>query len=77
VEINPWKLRRYGTHFFAATKLRMSVQAVFDKGIATARELGAKRDERLANRSAHLDAMADPLQEFLSPSPCEAGRGPG
>jgi hypothetical protein len=81
VEINPWKLRRYGTHFFAATKLRMSVQAVFDKGLATARELGAKRDERLTTRSAQLDAIAargeDPALTFLSPSRPAGGEGRG
>lgn len=70
VEVDPWKLRRYGAHFFKATKLRMAVQAVVDKGVATARELGARRDARMAARSAELDAMVasgrDPLAETLA-----------
>lgn len=77
IAINPWKLRRYGTHFFTATKLRMSVQAVFDKGLATARELGARRDERLTKRSAELEAMSargeDPLRLALDPGVRGAG----
>lgn len=68
-DINPWKLRRYGRHFFKATKLRMAVQAVVDKGIATAKELGEKRDARMKASSDALDAMTargeDPVQLAL------------
>lgn len=66
VEVDAAKLLRYGRHFFRATKLRMAVQAVLDKGIATARELGAKRDARMAKRSAEVDALiaagTDPMR---------------
>ncbi len=54
-EIDPRALRRHGKHFFRATKLRMAVQAVRDKGLATAREIGAARDARLAARHAELE----------------------
>lgn len=69
IRIDPRKLRRYGTHFFRATKLRVAVSAVFDKGLKTARELGAVRDARLKARSAELDARAThgvaPWQEAI------------
>ncbi|MDP3501306.1 MAG: enolase C-terminal domain-like protein [Myxococcales bacterium] len=68
-ELDARQLRRFGSHFFKATKLRMAVQAVMDKGIATAKELGAKRDARMAERSAALDAMTargeDPVTASL------------
>lgn len=69
IEIDAWKLRRYGTHFFKANKLRMAVQAVMDKGVSTAKELGATRDARMAARSAEVDAMIargeDPVRRAL------------
>lgn len=68
-ELDARQLRHFGSHFFKATKLRMAVQAVMDKGIATAKELGAKRDARMAERSAALDAMTargeDPVKASL------------
>lgn len=69
------KLLRHGLHFFKATKLRMAVKAVLDKGVSTARELGAVRDARMDARSAHLDAQVargeDPVRLAL------ADPGPG
>lgn len=68
-DIDARQLRRFGSHFFKATKLRMAVQAVLDKGVATAKELGAKRDARMSARSAALDAMTargeDPVTASL------------
>ncbi len=43
-------LRRFGRHFFRATSARVAVSAVLDKGIRAAREAGAARAERLAER---------------------------
>ncbi|MFZ5445585.1 MAG: mandelate racemase/muconate lactonizing enzyme family protein [Myxococcota bacterium] len=68
--IDERQLKRHGHHFFTATKLRMSLAALRDKGLKTALELGARRDARLAQRSAALDAMAargeDPVTEGTS-----------
>lgn len=69
VELDARQLRRFGKHFFRATKLRMAVDAVLDKGVATARELGAKRAARMDQRLAELDAMRargeDPVRAHL------------
>jgi D-galactarolactone cycloisomerase len=48
-------LARYGRRFFTATPTRVAVRTVLDKGLATARELGAIRARRLAQRSEQLD----------------------
>jgi L-alanine-DL-glutamate epimerase-like enolase superfamily enzyme len=68
-EIDPAQLRRHGRHFFRATTLRMAVHAVLDKGVATARAIGAVRDARLAARVRELDAQvaagADPALAAL------------
>lgn len=68
--IDPRQLRRHGQHFFRATKLRMAVSAVIDKGLKTAKELGAVRDARLAARSRELDTRTAkgvaPWQEAIS-----------
>jgi D-galactarolactone cycloisomerase len=55
-------LRRLGTHFFRATRVRVAVSAVLDKGIRVAREAGAVRDARLAGRAREL-AAAGPGHE--------------
>jgi hypothetical protein len=59
-EIDARALRRHGSRFFTATKARVAVSAVLDKGLATARTLGAIRDARLAARARELDGQ---LQE--------------
>lgn len=68
-EIDEKALRRHGTHFFCATKLRMAVHAVRDKGLAVAREIGAARDARLAARHAEVErqlhAGGDPAMDAL------------
>ena len=48
-------LARHGRRFFTATPTRVALRTVFDKGLKTARELGAIRERRLAERSAALD----------------------
>lgn len=69
--VDPRKPRRHGRHFFKATKLRTAVRAVLDKGLATARELGAVRDARMATHGAELDAMVargeDVVKQALTP----------
>ncbi len=68
-EIDARALRKYGSHFFKATRLRMAVHAVLDKGIGTAREIGAARDARLEARHRELEARIargeDPIQEAI------------
>lgn len=68
--IDPRQLRRYGQHFFKATKLRVSIDAVRDKGLRTALELGKRRDARMAQRSAELDTLlargGDPVRSALA-----------
>lgn len=59
-EIDPAALRRHGRHFFKGTKLRVSVSAVLDRGIAAAKEAGDRRDARLAARARELDALGRP-----------------
>ncbi len=69
--IDPAQLRRHGHCFYRGTKLRVAVRAVLDKGIKTAKALGAVRDARLAARHAQLDSQTaagvDPLAEFVQP----------
>lgn len=63
-------LRRWGTHFFCATKVRMAVHAVRDKGLSVARRIGAVRDARLAARHAELERQiregGDPVMDALA-----------
>lgn len=60
-------LARYGRHFYAATPTRVALRTVLDKGLATARELGAIRARRLAQRSEQLD------RELLDRTPAQLG----
>lgn len=60
-------LARYGRHYFTATPTRVAVRTVLDKGLATARELGAARARRLAQRSEQLD------RELQERSPAQLG----
>ncbi len=68
-EIDPRQLRRYGRRFFTANKLRMAVKTVLDRGLKTAKHLGATRDARLDARAQILDAEIaagrDPVAESL------------
>jgi hypothetical protein len=48
-------LARYGKHFFKATPVRVALRAVLDQGLTAARELGAVRERRLAERSEQLE----------------------
>lgn len=56
-DIDPQALRKYGRHFYKATKLRVAISTVRDKGIRIARQAGQARDARLARRRQALLAM--------------------
>jgi D-galactarolactone cycloisomerase len=62
-------LRRHGTHFFRATRARVAVSALLDRGLAAAREAGAARDGRLAARERVVEeasaAGREPWREAL------------
>ena len=70
-DIDARQLSRYGKVFYRGTKLRVALHAVLDKGIKTAKELGAVRDARLAARGAELAkreaAGEDLLAAFTQP----------
>ena len=69
-EIDPAQLRRHARCFYTATKVRVAVSTVLDRGVSMAKKLGATRDARLAARSEAVDAMVaageDPLQQALA-----------
>ena len=69
--IDPRQLWRHGTLFYRGTKLRVAVHALLDKGLATAREIGAVRDARLAARAKELagreSAGEDLVAAFCQP----------
>ncbi len=54
-EIDRRALRRWGKRFFTATKARVAVRAVRDRGLSEARRLGEVRGRRLEERSRELD----------------------
>lgn len=54
-EVDPAALSRHGARFYTATRARVAVRAVLERGVAAARALGATRDARIAARSAALD----------------------
>jgi L-alanine-DL-glutamate epimerase-like enolase superfamily enzyme len=64
-EIDRAALRRHGRHYFTATKLRVALGALRDRGLRDAKHLGDIRSARLAARSAELSAAiaagVDPL----------------
>jgi L-alanine-DL-glutamate epimerase-like enolase superfamily enzyme len=64
-EIDPTALKRFGKRFFTATKLRVALNAIWDRGLSEARALGAVRDARLEVRTAEVEAMADPVMDAL------------
>lgn len=68
-EIDASALRRYGTHFFTATKLRVALRALRDRGLQEARHLGAIRDERIGRRHQALNQLiasgGDPTMDAL------------
>jgi hypothetical protein len=65
-EIDPAALKRHGSRFFTATNLRVAVRAVLDRGLTEAKEIGAARRRRLAQREAALATMRDPAIEALA-----------
>lgn len=64
-DIDRRALRRYGKRFFTATKARVAVRAVLDRGPAEARRLGEVRRHRLEARARELDHQADPVLDVL------------
>lgn len=56
-EIDPAVLRRHGKRLYTATRARVAVRTVLDRGLAEARRLGAQRDARLKADSEALDAQ--------------------
>lgn len=65
-EIDPAALKRHGSRFFTATKRRVAVRAVLDRGLAEARQVGAARRRRLAQRETELAKMDDPALEAVA-----------
>jgi D-galactarolactone cycloisomerase len=78
-EIDPSQLNRFGKRVYTATKVRVAISTVLDRGLAEAKALGATRQARLDQRSQDLDAaiargedpFLDTLEE-LSRSPVAA-----
>ncbi len=72
-EIDPGALWRFGRHFFKATKLRVAVTAVLDRGLKAAKEAGGLRDKRIAARSVEIERAAakgtEPWQEAIAATP--------
>jgi hypothetical protein len=70
-DIDPKQLWRYGKVFYRGTKVRVALHAVMDKGIKTAKQIGAVRDARIAARAAELAkreaAGEDIVAEFAQP----------
>jgi L-alanine-DL-glutamate epimerase-like enolase superfamily enzyme len=70
-------LRRHGKHFFRASRLRVAITAVWEKGLRMAREAGARRDARIAARSRALDervkAGGDLIRDALDGDPWTPG----
>ncbi len=76
IDIDRAALRRFGRHFYTATRARVAAHAVLDRGLSLARHLGGIRQGRLDARDAKLqtdggDPFLDPLRA-LGP----AGRPP-
>jgi D-galactarolactone cycloisomerase len=71
-EIDRRALRRWGKRFFTATKTRVGIRTVLDRGLTQAKELGRIRDERLDARSRELDAVDG---ETTEDAPREHGPG--
>ncbi|HEY6099606.1 MAG TPA: enolase C-terminal domain-like protein, partial [Anaeromyxobacter sp.] len=63
-------VRRFGRHFFRATQLRVAVSAVLDRGIRAAKEAGAARAARLAERDRAIESERaggrEPWREALA-----------
>lgn len=69
-EIDARALRRWGKHFYTATKLRVAITTVLDRGIREAKHVGGLRQKRLDARDVALNAAiasgTDPVQETLN-----------
>ncbi len=58
-EVSRRALRRHGRHFFRATRARVAVSVLLDRGLAAAKEAGAARSARLAARHAEVARAAE------------------
>jgi L-alanine-DL-glutamate epimerase-like enolase superfamily enzyme len=61
-------LRRFGRHFFRATQVRVALSAVLERGLRAAKEAGAVRAARLAEREraiASRGAGVEPWREAI------------
>jgi L-alanine-DL-glutamate epimerase-like enolase superfamily enzyme len=65
-EIDRSALKRYGVRFFTATRLRLAVRAVRERGLREASELGKTRQKRLDARETELATLEDPALEALA-----------
>lgn len=66
-EVDPKQLARHGHRFFHGTQLRIAVRAVLDRGVKMAKEVGAVRTARLAQRSKVLDETVRAGGDVLAP----------
>ncbi|MSQ82323.1 MAG: mandelate racemase/muconate lactonizing enzyme family protein [Myxococcales bacterium] len=76
--IDKAQLWRHASQFYRGTKLRVALGAVWDKGLRTAKELGAVRDARLVARQQVLEQRVASGQDLLSPfvgTPVQPHRG--
>lgn len=64
-DIDQVALDRYGTHYFRATKLRVALSTVRDKGLKIALEANAARSGRLNARHAELDRRVAGGEDLL------------
>ena len=78
-EIDSAALARWGRKFFTATKLRVAVKALLERGPREAQTLGAARGERLAKRNSELNAAiaagGDPAMDAVTQL-ASTGEGP-
>lgn len=56
-DIDPKALKKYGDHFFRATKLRVAVKTAWDKGLRNSLEANSVRQRRLRERHKELDRL--------------------
>lgn len=70
-DVDPVGLRRYAKRFFTATKARVAISTIRERGLREARRLGSIRDARLARRDQELQAEIaaglDPVTQPVSP----------
>jgi L-alanine-DL-glutamate epimerase-like enolase superfamily enzyme len=58
-KIDPSALRRWGSRFYVATRARVALRTVLDRGLGEAKHLGEVREARLAARHSALEASEE------------------